>query len=360
MISYCSTESTATDDDGDDNTVATAVRNQHITPTTLFNYATPNEKAGILLQVLKSYVFASTAFKRLLVWLTSYTPINHRTTVRRMRPGLDYTVGNYNHCKRGVGDTNVCEDNTTSSPTHTLSIVYTMVDEGQADMCTHVWNTPQYEDSNLQSTVSTTDSTSVSCTTTNCENPMAVTTEADEEMQFTATLQLYADCDDDEIESIGGTDTAVDSTVSHSTCKDDDDDDNNSDSSSSENDDGEQMYKDTGAPSQESKHPRQLCNVQWDTMSKRELWRSDDCGGFLAYVRNNTSTLDNDQAQSYSEDEDADIVSLSATANSLSIVYQQPTMLQFVRYINAHAPGSRWDICMDVECVEDTQSNDSV
>jgi hypothetical protein len=53
------------------------------------------QPAGSLMHVLKTELFQSDAFARLLTWLTGLRPTAYKGEVRRFRPGLDYTVAHH-------------------------------------------------------------------------------------------------------------------------------------------------------------------------------------------------------------------------------------------------------------------------
>lgn len=141
-----------------------------------------------------------------------------------------------------------------------------------------------------------------------------------------------------------------------------------------------------------------------DRESKRALWDSDDCGGFSAHVpvdrttegdnaeEYNTSDSDNDEddddggddtkaraesakaargaakaakvaaSKAKTKAKKAALVSISAEANTLCIVRKQPNVLQFTRYVNNMAPGSKWCLESEVRCApwddEDDEEED--
>lgn len=93
------------------------------------------------------------------------------------------------------------------------------------------------------------------------------------------------------------------------------------------------------------------------------IWESDDCGGFECYI---AAESDGDEANSeaadeYNEEDDSALLSVSASNNTLSLVYRDPGTMRFVKYVGCRAPSSRWDLSMEYE-VEDTgddlESND--
>ena len=84
------------------------------------------------------------------------------------------------------------------------------------------------------------------------------------------------------------------------------------------------------------------------------LWQSDDTGGFECYI-----SADDDEAHSeeaadeYDEEDDTKLLSVSASNNTLSLVYRDPGTMKFVKYVGSGAPSSRWDICLEYEVLDD-------
>ncbi len=62
----------------------------------------------------------------------------------------------------------------------------------------------------------------------------------------------------------------------------------------------------------------------------------------------------------YDEEDDTKLLSVSASNNTLSIVYRDPGTMRFVKYVGAGAPSSRWDIAMEyeVDASDDADSSD--
>lgn len=86
------------------------------------------------------------------------------------------------------------------------------------------------------------------------------------------------------------------------------------------------------------------------------IWESGDCGGFECYIAADEDGDDNAQpeaADEYNNNDDTELLSVSASNNTLSLVYRDPGTMRFVKYVGCRAPSSRWDICMEYE-VEDT------
>ena len=51
----------------------------------------------------------------------------------------------------------------------------------------------------------------------------------------------------------------------------------------------------------------------------------------------------------YDEEDDTKLLSVSASNNTLSLVYRDPGTMRFVKYIGSGAPSSRWDIALEYE-----------
>ena len=82
---------------------------------------------------------------------------------------------------------------------------------------------------------------------------------------------------------------------------------------------------------------------------KEELWASGEVGGFECYVE-----ADAEEAAEASEvfrmdDDDEPLVQTTASFNSLSLVLRDQGVLRFVKYVGCAAPGSRWDVNVELE-----------
>lgn len=87
-------------------------------------------------------------------------------------------------------------------------------------------------------------------------------------------------------------------------------------------------------------------------------WQSGDVGGFECYIEAEDET-DQGAADEYDQEDDTELLSVSASNNTLSLVYRDPGTLRFVKYVGAQAPSSRYDIAMEYEC-EDSGDDASV
>jgi hypothetical protein len=89
------------------------------------------------------------------------------------------------------------------------------------------------------------------------------------------------------------------------------------------------------------------------------MWDSGDYGGFEVYiaaddVEGGTTKEAEDE---YNDEDDTELLSVSASFNSLSVVYRDPGTMRFVKYVGSGAPGSRWDVAIEYEIDdEDTET----
>eukprot|EP00892_Ulva_mutabilis_P005320 jgi/Ulvmu1/315/UM001_0319.1 len=86
-----------------------------------------------------------------------------------------------------------------------------------------------------------------------------------------------------------------------------------------------------------------LCFVSASREDEAAAWGSDEVGGFQCYI------LADDEAaaaaETYrAEEEDDSMISCSAAFNTLNLILRDTSLMQFVKYVSAGAPGSRWDI----------------
>lgn len=84
-----------------------------------------------------------------------------------------------------------------------------------------------------------------------------------------------------------------------------------------------------------------------------EIWQSGDCGGFECYIAaddgNEDGQKSGEAADEYNQDDDTELLSVSASNNTLSLVYRDPGTMRFIKYVGSKAPGSRWDVAMEYE-----------
>jgi hypothetical protein len=105
------------------------------------------------------------------------------------------------------------------------------------------------------------------------------------------------------------------------------------------------------------------------------MWESGDVGGFECYIAADEDGGKEEEEEEggggggggggpadaeYDEEDDTKLLSVSASNNTLSIVYRDPGTMRFVKYVGAGAPSSRWDIAMEyeVDASDDADSSD--
>lgn len=89
-----------------------------------------------------------------------------------------------------------------------------------------------------------------------------------------------------------------------------------------------------------------MCFV-YDNNEENIVWESGDCGGFECYIEADDEDDGEGAADEYNEDDDTELLSVSASNNTLSLVYRDPGTMRFVKYLGSSAPSSRYDICME-------------
>jgi Rps23 Pro-64 3,4-dihydroxylase Tpa1-like proline 4-hydroxylase len=306
------------------------------------------QRAGLLLSAVSHTLFQSAAFARLLHWLTGARPRAQTTRVRRYRPGLDYTVGTYDALLKRDDDV-------------VFSVAYTLVDQGQADACARLW-----------------------------QHGSGDAGAADCEAAGARAVPLYPGWERDKIgiltadEARARAEKAVAKPKAGTRKKggakcgpgakpgakagakkvkpagstaggDAEDSDDTGESGAAAGSEGFAI----------NAHAMRL---RGDALTKRALWDGDDCGGFAAHVPVDRTT-EGDNAEEYSsgDEDDADargrsrkpaLVSISAEANTLTIIRKLPNVLSFTRYVNNMAPGSKWTIESEVLCADEDETED--
>jgi hypothetical protein len=96
-----------------------------------------------------------------------------------------------------------------------------------------------------------------------------------------------------------------------------------------------------------------MCFV-YDESDEQDAWQSGDVGGFECYIEADDDEDEEKQgaADEYNEDDDTELLSVSASNNTLSLVYRDPGTMRFVKYVGSSAPSSRYDISMEYEVPE--------
>jgi hypothetical protein len=92
-----------------------------------------------------------------------------------------------------------------------------------------------------------------------------------------------------------------------------------------------------------------------------QVWESGDVGGFQCYIvadeEEGTEAAEVYQAKS-TEEEDQ-LLSIPPANNTLSLVMRDGGIMQFVKYVSAFAPGSRWDLAAIYDLEEDEEGSSS-
>jgi Rps23 Pro-64 3,4-dihydroxylase Tpa1-like proline 4-hydroxylase len=91
-----------------------------------------------------------------------------------------------------------------------------------------------------------------------------------------------------------------------------------------------------------------MCFV-YDENDENMVWESGDCGGFECYIEADDEDEETGAADEYNEDDDTELLSVSASNNTLSLVFRDPGTMRFVKYVGSTAPSSRYDISMEYE-----------
>ena len=88
------------------------------------------------------------------------------------------------------------------------------------------------------------------------------------------------------------------------------------------------------------------------------MWESGDVGGFECYIAADESGDDQGPDAEYDEEDDTKLLSVSASNNTLSLVYRDPGTMRFVKYVSASAPSSRWDVAFEYDVKSDDTDDD--
>jgi len=99
------------------------------------------------------------------------------------------------------------------------------------------------------------------------------------------------------------------------------------------------------------------CTGEDDDNDDDIIWQSDNSGGFECYIEADTEEQDKEADDEYDEEDDTKLLSVSASNNTLSLVYRDPGTMRFVKYVNATAPSSRFDVSLEYQ-VDDIDDED--
>ena len=89
-------------------------------------------------------------------------------------------------------------------------------------------------------------------------------------------------------------------------------------------------------------------------------WQSGDLGGFECYISADVEEEGGGPAapaDEYNEEDDTELLSVSASNNTLNLVYRDEGTMRFVKYVGSKAPSSRYDIAM-VYSVDQTEEDE--
>ena len=92
-----------------------------------------------------------------------------------------------------------------------------------------------------------------------------------------------------------------------------------------------------------------------------QVWESGDVGGFQCYIvaDEEEGTEAAEVYKSKSEEEEDELLSIPPASNTLSLVLRDGGIMQFIKYVSAGAPGSRWDVASVYETEEQDDSDSS-
>lgn len=88
-------------------------------------------------------------------------------------------------------------------------------------------------------------------------------------------------------------------------------------------------------------------------------WQSGDYGGFECYIAADEEDGPTVAADEYNEDDDTELLSVSASNNTLNIVFRDQGTMRFVKYVGSKAPSSRYDIAMVYQVQQDEEEADT-
>lgn len=88
------------------------------------------------------------------------------------------------------------------------------------------------------------------------------------------------------------------------------------------------------------------------------IWETGDVGGFECYIAADESDEEQGPDAEYDDEDDTRLLSVSASNNTLSLVYRDPGTMRFVKYVSAAAPSSRWDIAFEYDVPSDDTDDD--
>lgn len=98
-----------------------------------------------------------------------------------------------------------------------------------------------------------------------------------------------------------------------------------------------------------------VLDVTWmASTGPASLWCSDGVGGYDCYLTGDDGTETENDPSVYRSggvggDDCGALLTVSAGSNVLSVVFREPAVMRFVKYVSAAAKGSRWDVAFEYE-----------
>jgi hypothetical protein len=87
-----------------------------------------------------------------------------------------------------------------------------------------------------------------------------------------------------------------------------------------------------------------LCFVADGAQGAREAWESGELGGYEAYLLADEDEEKPAEVYRGPQDDESGVLNVSPAFNCLSLVLRDEGLMRFVKFLSAHAPGSRWDV----------------
>lgn len=87
---------------------------------------------------------------------------------------------------------------------------------------------------------------------------------------------------------------------------------------------------------------------------KQEIWETDELGGYDCYMEPDEQE---DAAVYRANESGGALLSVSAAFNVLNLVVREESVMRFIKYVSARAPGSRWDVAFEYELADEEGSD---
>lgn len=102
----------------------------------------------------------------------------------------------------------------------------------------------------------------------------------------------------------------------------------------------------------------ELCLIDDDAEKDEEEEEGDVKAVVKEGTNKNNEELNEDEAAIYrTADQDSVVYEGQAGWNKFSLMYRDPSVMKFVKYVSYEAPGSRWDINVKWKCIDDYSNN---